>query len=240
MVSLPVSGHHRSRDEGHTRTVRGPEGGDHLRRPWRSAAPDPVDAAARARRRSPLRHLQLRRCALRNGRGQARVPRGHARGHHQRDSLRRSAEFEGAARNIPPILDRLVRHCLEKSPDERYQSARDIAFNLEALSTISPGETASATAAASAPAPLPAARGRSRAWLPAPATCSPWCRAPCPAPSARAGHRPIAARVRQLARARSPGSSTRPSRVTKISRASGRGARCRSCAAASPRAIWTP
>ena len=40
-------------------------------------------------------------------------------------------ELESGTRTIPPMLDRLVRRCLEKSPDERYQSARDIAFNLE-------------------------------------------------------------------------------------------------------------
>ena len=33
-----------------------------------------------------------------------------------------------------PALDRIIRHCLEKSPTERFQSARDIAFALEALS----------------------------------------------------------------------------------------------------------
>ena len=35
---------------------------------------------------------------------------------------------------IPPALERIVGHCLEKNPDERFQSARDVAFNLEALS----------------------------------------------------------------------------------------------------------
>jgi eukaryotic-like serine/threonine-protein kinase len=39
--------------------------------------------------------------------------------------------------NIPPALDRLVRRCLEKSRDQRFQSARDLAFNLETLSTFS-------------------------------------------------------------------------------------------------------
>jgi len=37
----------------------------------------------------------------------------------------------------PPIssaLNRIIRHCLEKSPQERYQSASDIAFDLEMLS----------------------------------------------------------------------------------------------------------
>ena len=35
---------------------------------------------------------------------------------------------------IPPALERLVRHCLEKSPGERFQSARDLAFDLGQIS----------------------------------------------------------------------------------------------------------
>jgi hypothetical protein len=42
----------------------------------------------------------------------------------------------------PPALDRIVRHCLEKGPGERFQTARDVAFALESLS--GPGTTASA------------------------------------------------------------------------------------------------
>ena len=38
---------------------------------------------------------------------------------------------------IRPPLDRIVLHCLEKSPDERFQSARDIAFDIETLSGTS-------------------------------------------------------------------------------------------------------
>ena len=37
-------------------------------------------------------------------------------------------------RNLPPALERIVGHCLEKTPGERFQSARDIAFDLDALS----------------------------------------------------------------------------------------------------------
>lgn len=40
-------------------------------------------------------------------------------------------------RQVPPALDRIIRHCLEKNAEERFQSARDIAFNLEALSSTS-------------------------------------------------------------------------------------------------------
>ncbi len=35
---------------------------------------------------------------------------------------------------LSPGLERVLRHCLEKSPTERFQSARDLAFDLEALS----------------------------------------------------------------------------------------------------------
>jgi serine/threonine protein kinase len=33
-----------------------------------------------------------------------------------------------AAQRIAPALDRVVRHCLEKKPDDRFQSARDLMF----------------------------------------------------------------------------------------------------------------
>src|SRR5437764_2339504 len=39
--------------------------------------------------------------------------------------------------NVPQSLERLVRRCLEKERDLRFQSARDLAFNLEMLSTVS-------------------------------------------------------------------------------------------------------
>ena len=45
------------------------------------------------------------------------------------------------ARGVPPALERIVRHCLEKTPDERFQSARDLAFALETLSVESRTES---------------------------------------------------------------------------------------------------
>jgi Tol biopolymer transport system component len=39
---------------------------------------------------------------------------------------------------VPPALDRIVRHCLEKNPDDRFQSARDLAFDLESVLQTSP------------------------------------------------------------------------------------------------------
>ena len=43
-------------------------------------------------------------------------------------------------RALPPALDRIVHHCLEKAPERRFQSARDLAFDLESItSTTSSG-----------------------------------------------------------------------------------------------------
>jgi Tol biopolymer transport system component len=55
--------------------------------------------------------------------------------------------------DLPPALDRIVRHCLEKNPAERFQSARDVIFALETL-------TGSSASGSALPAVAPAARGR--------------------------------------------------------------------------------
>jgi eukaryotic-like serine/threonine-protein kinase len=47
-------------------------------------------------------------------------------------------ELEGA---VPPSLDRVIRRCLEKKPEERFQSASDLAFALESLSGTSERKT---------------------------------------------------------------------------------------------------
>src|SRR4029077_10727319 len=61
-----------------------------------------------------------------------------------------------SATGVSPALARLIQHCLEKNPSERFQSARDVAFALEALS----GTSTSAAHAVVGVAP------RHRAWVP--------------------------------------------------------------------------
>jgi len=41
--------------------------------------------------------------------------------------------------NVPPAIERVIRRCLEKAPEERFQSARDLAFALDALAAPSYG-----------------------------------------------------------------------------------------------------
>ena len=60
---------------------------------------------------------------------------------------------------IPAALARLVEHCLEKSPAARYQSARDIAFALEALAG-SGSESIGSHSGCRSEALAPMARGR--------------------------------------------------------------------------------
>src|SRR5262249_29967307 len=68
-------------------------------------------------------------------------------------------ELSDTNKTVSPALERIVNHCLEKNPEGRFYSARDIAFALEALS----GSTTSSetTMAASLPARRPG-----RDWLP--------------------------------------------------------------------------
>jgi Tol biopolymer transport system component len=65
-------------------------------------------------------------------------------------------ELAANGRNVPPALDRIVRHCLEKGPAMRFQSARDLAFDLESLSE---------TSGAAAVAPIASAGAKPRTGL---------------------------------------------------------------------------
>jgi len=56
-------------------------------------------------------------------------------------------ELSETARNVPPGLERIVRHCLEKHPSQRFQSAGDLAFDLEALTEVSTSTKSGAQAA---------------------------------------------------------------------------------------------
>ncbi|HEY3349632.1 MAG TPA: protein kinase [Thermoanaerobaculia bacterium] len=59
---------------------------------------------------------------------------------------------------VPPGLDRLVRHCLEKDAALRFQTARDLVFDLETLS----GESLSGSLGMAAPAERPSLWRRAR------------------------------------------------------------------------------
>src|SRR5579862_5945652 len=48
--------------------------------------------------------------------------------------------------NVSPALARIVHRCLEKNPQERFESARDLAFHLETLSTDSYSDSLKASA----------------------------------------------------------------------------------------------
>jgi len=57
--------------------------------------------------------------------------------------------------NVSPALERVVRRCLEKSKQQRFQSARDLAFHLESLPTVTSGQSQPSPP----PAPVPFSRG---------------------------------------------------------------------------------
>lgn len=68
-------------------------------------------------------------------------------------------ELSATGNDVPLLLERIVHHCLEKDPAARFQSARDIAFSLEALSSVSSAAAGAPIAGADAP---PAPR---KSWL---------------------------------------------------------------------------
>ena len=61
-----------------------------------------------------------------------------------------STQSSDSTHRVSPALERIVRRCLEKNPEQRFQSARDLSFALSALSGTE-ASTAVRAAAASAP-----------------------------------------------------------------------------------------
>lgn len=59
---------------------------------------------------------------------------------------------------VPPALERIVRHCMEKNPEERFQSARDLAFDLEMISGASGSVSTMAAVRDSSPRSKPLRR----------------------------------------------------------------------------------
>lgn len=51
-------------------------------------------------------------------------------------------ELSRSRKQLPGELDRFISHCLEKNPEQRFQSVRDLAFNLESI-RIRPGGASS-------------------------------------------------------------------------------------------------
>jgi len=50
-------------------------------------------------------------------------------------------ELATTLRNVPPALERVLRHLCEKRPELRFQSARDLLFDLETLQAMTPMST---------------------------------------------------------------------------------------------------
>ena len=62
-------------------------------------------------------------------------------------------ELSVTNQNVSPALERVIRHCLEKTPERRLHSAHDLAFELESLT-----QTSGTAASMPAHRPLPIAR----------------------------------------------------------------------------------
>jgi len=91
-------------------------------------------------------------------------------------------ELSDPSRLVSPAFERIVRRCLEKNPEERFQSARDLSFALGALSGTEASGVARATAA---PRRVPLLLGLSVALALAAVAAVTWFVARRPAPMTR-------------------------------------------------------
>ena len=69
-------------------------------------------------------------------------------------------DLSESGRNISPALDHIVRHCLEKDRDDRFQTAKDIAFNLTEQSSTPAVKSGPSEVAVPVPGPRPLSRRR--------------------------------------------------------------------------------
>jgi len=70
---------------------------------------------------------------------------------------------EAVTASLPPAISRIVRHALEKDPGNRFQSARDFAFALQAVGDASGSGVAPVSLETAARPPVP--RRESMAWV---------------------------------------------------------------------------
>ncbi len=112
-------GHRARRRAGHARL--------HVARAGRAASPPTRAATSSPSARSSTR------CSRARARSTATPPRDTMSAILKEDP----PDLSVTNQNISPGLERVVRHCLEKNPELRFQSARDLAFDLEALSGTS-------------------------------------------------------------------------------------------------------
>jgi eukaryotic-like serine/threonine-protein kinase len=91
-------------------------------------------------------------------------------------------EMSDPARLVSPTLDRIVRRCLEKNPEQRFQSARDLSF---ALSALSGSETSAVGRAMAAPRRVPLLLWLSAALALAAVVAATWFLARRPGPTTR-------------------------------------------------------
>ena len=115
----------------------------------------PVHGAGAARgegRRRADRHLRVRRRPVRDGDRARRRSRGRRR---RRSSRRSCATSRGRSPQLqptaPPALDRVVRTCLAKDPEERWQSAADLKRELRWIAESSQAGLSGASPAAKTP-----------------------------------------------------------------------------------------
>ena len=79
-----------------------------------------------------------------------------------------TGRFSKFPKDLPPALERVIRRCLETDPDERWQSARDLQWELESIA-----QTPSCSVRSRSRNPVPVCA------LALPCSCIAWCSPSC-------------------------------------------------------------